>query len=71
MPIVSKKGNRMKVIHIAITVRRYSVLLVIYYIANLRRFIKPEDQWSCKRSPDILAYYSTKHTKPGKYMVKK
>ena len=32
---------------------------------------KPEDQWSCKRSPDILAYYSTKHTKPGKYVVKK
>ena len=32
---------------------------------------EPEDQWSCKRSPDILAKKSTKHTKPGKYMVKK
>ena len=29
-------------------------------------YIKPEDQWSCKRSPDILALLSTKHTKPGK-----
>ena len=32
---------------------------------------KPEDQWSCKCSPDILAKESTKHTKPRKYMVKK
>ena len=33
--------------------------------------LKQEDQWSCKRSPDILSKKSTKHTKPGKYMVKK
>ena len=39
--------------------------------ANVTPIFKPEDQWSCKRSPDILAQKSTKHTKPGKYMVKK
>ena len=33
--------------------------------------MEPEDQWSCKRSPDILAYKSKKNTKSGKYMVKK
>ena len=31
-----------------------------------RKQFKPENQWSCKRSPDILAKQSTKHTKPEK-----
>ena len=25
-------------------------------LQNISEQIKPEDQWSCKRSPDILAY---------------
>ena len=37
-------------------------------ILHIMTFKKPEDQWSCKRSPDIFALESTK---PGKYMVKK
>ena len=46
-----------------------SLLQLPYTITTAN--LTPEDQWSCKRSPDILAYQSKTHTKPGKYMEKK
>ena len=31
------------------------VHLFVNHLAELSHYVKPEDQWSCKRSPDILA----------------